>query len=79
MKPAPIILPPACAQRVGPELAARTLAAEIVAPYVADASPLAGLLADVERIGRFMNPSFAVYIDESGDEGCRDVERGLIK
>lgn len=75
MKPAPIILPPACAQRVGPELAARTLAAEIVAPYVADASPL----ADVERIGRFMNPSFAVYIDESGDEGCRDVERGLIK
>lgn len=48
MKPAPVILPPHCAQRVGPELAARIVGAGETALL---AEPLLGLIASRECPG----------------------------
>jgi len=51
MKPAPIILPPACAQRVGPELAARIVG---VGETALLAEPLLGLIASRECPGHVL-------------------------
>jgi predicted Rossmann fold nucleotide-binding protein DprA/Smf involved in DNA uptake len=51
MKPAPVILPPACAQRVAPELAARIISA---GETVLLAEPLLGLIASRECPGHVL-------------------------
>lgn len=51
MKPAPVILPPHCAQRVGPELAARIVGAGATALL---AEPLRGLIASRECPGHVL-------------------------
>ena len=51
MKPTPVILPPVCAQRVGPELAARIVGAGETALL---AEPLLGLIASRECPGHVL-------------------------
>lgn len=56
MKPAPLILPPHCAQRVGPELAARIVGAGETALL---AEPLLGLIASRECPGHVLLETLA--------------------